>query len=43
MLQRACDARLPARLTQADCDYTADALLAAAAEVMGSDRARAVA
>ncbi|OSP54260.1 DegT/DnrJ/EryC1/StrS aminotransferase family protein [Pseudoruegeria sp. SK021] len=33
MLMRACDVRLPARLTQADCEGIADALLMAAAEV----------
>ena len=43
MLMRACDARLPARLTREDCDYIADALLAAAEEVMGSQHAKAVA
>jgi dTDP-4-amino-4,6-dideoxygalactose transaminase len=35
MLMRACDLRLPARLTRADLDFIADALLAAAAEVKG--------
>ena len=43
MLMRACDVRLPARLTLADCDYTANALLAAADRVMGSQDAKAVA
>lgn len=36
MLMRACDTRLPARLTLADCDFVADALVSAAAEVMSS-------
>ena len=39
MLMRACDTRLPARLTPADCDAVADALLAAASETMGPVRA----
>lgn len=39
MLMRACDARLPARLTQAECDFTAEALVSAADEVMGKARA----
>jgi hypothetical protein len=43
MLMRACDARLPARLTLADCDVIADALLDAAEAVMGSEDAKAVA
>jgi dTDP-4-amino-4,6-dideoxygalactose transaminase len=43
MLMRACDARLPARLTLADCDVIADALLDAAEAVMGSENAKAVA
>ena len=44
MLMRACDVRLPARLTRADCDAVADALIAAAAEVKGmSEHAKAVA
>ena len=44
MLMRACDVRLPARLTRADCDAVAEALIAAAAEVMGvSEHAKAVA
>ena len=34
MLSRACDARLPARLTRAELDTIADILIAAAAEVM---------
>ena len=34
MLMRACDTRLPARLTLADCDAVAGALMAAAEEVM---------
>ncbi|MEM0946055.1 MAG: aminotransferase class I/II-fold pyridoxal phosphate-dependent enzyme [Pseudomonadota bacterium] len=40
MLMRACDVRLPARLTRADCDYTADALIAAAETVMSKDAKR---
>ena len=43
MLLRACDARLPARLTPADCDVIADALLDALRAVMGSEHAKAVA
>ncbi len=39
MLMRACDMRLPARLTRPELDFIADALLAAAAEVMGPARA----
>lgn len=39
MLMRACDVRLPARLTRAECDAIADALIAAAAAVMGAPRA----
>lgn len=35
MLMRACDLRLPARLSRTDLDFIADALLAAAAEVKG--------
>ncbi|WP_066704399.1 DegT/DnrJ/EryC1/StrS family aminotransferase [Celeribacter ethanolicus] len=35
MLSKACDTRLPARLTEEDCDFIADALLAAAGEVKG--------
>jgi dTDP-4-amino-4,6-dideoxygalactose transaminase len=35
MLMRACDVRLPARLQKADLDYIADALIAAAEDVMG--------
>jgi hypothetical protein len=35
MLMRACDARLPARLTRPELDFIADALLAAAADVKG--------
>ncbi|QOL80885.1 DegT/DnrJ/EryC1/StrS family aminotransferase [Pseudooceanicola spongiae] len=34
MLMRACDCRLPARLTLSDCDMIADALISAAADVM---------
>jgi hypothetical protein len=43
MLLRACDARLPARLTLAECDAIADALLGAVEQVMGSQDAKAVA
>jgi len=44
MLARACDARLPARLTLHECDFIADAIFTAAAEVMGaSEHAQAVA
>jgi dTDP-4-amino-4,6-dideoxygalactose transaminase len=43
MLMRACDARLPARLTLADCDVIAEALLDAVAAVMRSEDAKAVA
>jgi len=39
MLMRACDTRLPARLTPAECDLVADALLGAIHEVMGPQRA----
>ncbi|KZY30308.1 aminotransferase [Roseovarius sp. HI0049] len=39
MLMKACDARLPARLTKAELDVIADALLLAAQDVMGEDRA----
>jgi dTDP-4-amino-4,6-dideoxygalactose transaminase len=39
MLMRACDTRLPARLTEADCDAVAAVLLAAADEAMGETRA----
>lgn len=35
MLMRACDARLPARLTRPELDFIADALLAAAGDVKG--------
>lgn len=38
MLMRACDARLPARLTAAQCDAVAAALTAAARDVMGERR-----
>lgn len=37
MLMRACDVRLPARLKRPDLDFIADALLAAAEEVMGEE------
>jgi len=36
MLMRACDVRLPARLTEAELDYIATAITDAAAEVKGS-------
>ncbi|WP_442920382.1 DegT/DnrJ/EryC1/StrS family aminotransferase [Marinovum sp. 1_MG-2023] len=39
MLMRACDVRLPARLTRAECDFVADALITAADQVMGARRA----
>lgn len=39
MLMRACDVRLPARLTRAECDFIAEALIAAAETVMGTPRA----
>ena len=35
MLMRACDTRLPVRLTDPELDYIADAILAAVAEVKG--------
>jgi dTDP-4-amino-4,6-dideoxygalactose transaminase len=35
MLMRACDVRLPARLTQGELDYITDALIDAAQDVMG--------
>jgi dTDP-4-amino-4,6-dideoxygalactose transaminase len=35
MLMRACDVRLPARLSRADLDYIADALIDAATDVRG--------
>ncbi|EPX80019.1 DegT/DnrJ/EryC1/StrS family aminotransferase [Litoreibacter arenae] len=35
MLAKACDTRLPARLTREELDYIADALIIAAAEVLG--------
>jgi hypothetical protein len=35
MLMRACDVRLPARLTRDELDFIADALIAAAAEARG--------
>ena len=35
MLMRACDTRLPARLTREDLDYIADAILSAASEIRG--------
>ncbi len=39
MLARACDTRLPARLKKAELDVIADALLRAAADVMGQELA----
>ncbi|ARE82109.1 GDP-perosamine synthase [Roseovarius mucosus] len=39
MLMRACDTRLPARLTRPDLDLIADALVLAAEDVMGRSRA----
>ena len=39
MLMRACDVRLPVRLTRPELDFIAAALLAAAEDVMGSARA----
>lgn len=39
MLMKACDTRLPARLTRADLDLIAGTLVAAAADVMGDTRA----
>jgi len=39
MLMRACDVRLPARLTPDECDLVAGALAAAAEAVMGTRRA----
>ena len=39
MLMRACDTRLPARLTPAECDTVADALLDAAEHVVGRELA----
>ncbi len=39
MLMRACDTRLPARLTRQDLDFIANALLAAAADVMEKELA----
>ena len=35
MLMRACDVRLPTRLTRAELDFIADAIIAAAVEVKG--------
>ncbi|SDI51884.1 DegT/DnrJ/EryC1/StrS family aminotransferase [Lutimaribacter saemankumensis] len=39
MLMRACDVRLPARLTLEECDFVADALVRAAQEIKGNLRA----
>ena len=39
MLMRACDVRLPARLQKQDLNHIADALLAAAEDVMEPPRA----
>src|SRR5690606_4033853 len=41
MLMRACDLRLPARLTRPELDTIADAILAAADEIFGDGRAGA--
>jgi hypothetical protein len=41
MLMRACDVRLPARLTAQDCDVVADLLLAAVEDVTTPHRAYA--
>ncbi|MCF3596031.1 aminotransferase class I/II-fold pyridoxal phosphate-dependent enzyme [Rhodobacteraceae bacterium LMO-12] len=38
MLMRACDARLPARLTLDDCDWLANTLVLAAQDVMGAQK-----
>ncbi|SFI52743.1 DegT/DnrJ/EryC1/StrS family aminotransferase [Celeribacter neptunius] len=35
MLSKACDTRLPARLTEEDCDFIAEALISAAEEAKG--------
>ena len=43
MLMRACDARLPARLSVAECDVIAEAIHDAIDSVMGSENAKAVA
>ena len=39
MLMRACDVRLPARLTKTDLDFIADALISAAEDIKGEARA----
>ena len=39
MLMKACDVRLPARLTLEECDLVAQALIAAAEDVMADNRA----
>jgi dTDP-4-amino-4,6-dideoxygalactose transaminase len=39
MLMKACDVRLPARLTLEECDLVAEALIAAAEDVMADNRA----
>ncbi len=39
MLMKACDVRLPARLTVEECDLVAQALIAAAEDVMADNRA----
>jgi hypothetical protein len=39
MLMRACDVRLPVRLTRPELDFIAEALLAAAVDVQGEARA----
>ena len=39
MLRKACDARLPARLTTPELDLISDALVSSAEDVMGVARA----
>jgi len=39
MLMRACDARLPARLTRPELDMIVEAVLEAADDIMAPDRA----
>ncbi|MDA7427106.1 aminotransferase class I/II-fold pyridoxal phosphate-dependent enzyme [Primorskyibacter aestuariivivens] len=39
MLMRACDVRLPARLTPAECDFIADVLVSAAEQAVTPERA----
>lgn len=43
MLMRACDVRLPARLTLEECDFVAQALVDAAEDIWGLKNAQAVA